>query len=366
MNFLKKFFNTPKPNSTSLSYEDFWAWFVSNQGSFYKHVKSQNNIKKGFFDKLSPMLNRVHDDIYYLTGMYSDNVVELVLTAEGVVKNFVFIEELIDAAPSLPNWKFTALKPALNIENVNIQMEGYVFSGKNISFYDATHPDYPDEISVDMVYHDYSEEDKNICHHGIHIFLDNYLGEVSYASLIDAVKIISREDATKELVPVSKLKDYLNWRQKEFIEKYEATRYDTQNDSYASMEAKTLEDLPIIAIINTDILKWDSKVSHPWLLTITLEYDGEKHNGLPDSDTYELLNVFEDEVLKELVASDGYLNIGRQTAEGERKIFFACKEFRKPSKVIGNLLGDNKTRIKGDYEIYKDKYWKSLNRFLLN
>lgn len=364
MNFFKKFFKTP--DTTPITHADFWVWFVSNQASFYKLVKAQSNIKNGFFDKLSPMLDRVHDDIYYLTGMYSNDVVELVLTAEGVVKNFVFIEELVDAAPSLPNWKFTALKPALDIKNVNIQMNGFEFSGNNISFYDATHPDYPDEISIDIVYHDYSEEDKNLSHHGIHIFLDNYLGEVSYASLIDSVKIISKEEATKELVPISKLKEYLNWRQKEFVEKYEATRYNTASDSYASMEAMTVEDLPMIAIINTDILKWESKVSHPWSMTISLEYDGDKSNGLPNPETYDLLNTFEDDVLKELIDSDGYLNIGRQTAEGERKIFFACRDFRKPSKVVAKVLKAHESTIKGSYDIYKDKYWKSLNRFNVN
>ena len=37
----------------------------------------------------------------------------------------------------------------------------------------------------------------------------------------------------KELIPISKLKDFLTWREKEFIEKYEGTRHNTENDSYA-------------------------------------------------------------------------------------------------------------------------------------
>lgn len=363
MNFFKKFFNTSETNP--ISYSDFWAWFVSNQSSFYALVKSQKNIEKGFFNKLSPMLDRVHEDIYYLTGMFSDEVVELVFTGEGVVKNFVFIEELVNAAPSLPNWKFTALKPALDIENVNIQMDDFEFTGNNISFYDSTHSDYPDEISIEIVYHDYSEENNNTCHHGVHIFLDNFLGEETYASLVDTIKIISKVEATKDLVPVGKLKEFLIWRQKEFIEKYEASRYNTESDSYSSFEATTEEDLPVIAIINTDLLAWDSKASHPWIMTITVEYNGDDNLGMPNPETYELLNTFEDEVMKELKDSDGYLNIGRQTAEGERKIFFACKEFRKPSKAIARIMEEKKNIIKGDYDIYKDKYWKSFNRFTI-
>ena len=35
----------------------------------------------------------------------------------------------------------------------------------------------------------------------------------------------------KELIPIEKLKDFLIWRQKEFIEKYEGTRRNTIDDN---------------------------------------------------------------------------------------------------------------------------------------
>ena len=39
-------------------------------------------------------------------------------------------------------------------------------------------------------------------------------------------------------------------------------------------------------------------------------------------------------IVEELKDFEGYLNIGRQTADSVREIYFACKEFRKPSKVF--------------------------------
>lgn len=44
--------------------------------------------------------------------MYNASTAELVVTADGDIKTFVWVEELIAAAPKLANWKFTALKPA--------------------------------------------------------------------------------------------------------------------------------------------------------------------------------------------------------------------------------------------------------------
>jgi hypothetical protein len=53
--------------------------------------------------------------------MYDENTVELVLTADGNTKNIVFVEELVEQAPRIEGWKFTALKPALQIEDVQLQ-----------------------------------------------------------------------------------------------------------------------------------------------------------------------------------------------------------------------------------------------------
>jgi hypothetical protein len=114
------------------------------------------------------------------------------------------------------------------------------------------------------------------------------------------------------------------------------------------------------------LLEWDSKASHPWILSIEIKYDRVTNNGMPDDKTYELLNNFEDEIMEELKDSDGYLNIGRQTADGAREIYFACSDFRKPSMVLHQLTNKNSSRISLSFDLYKDKYWQSLNRFKPN
>jgi hypothetical protein len=66
--------------------------------------------------------------------MFDDNTVELILTADGNTKNIVFVEDLVNAAPKIEGWKFTALKPSLNIEDLCIEMGGHKFNNKNIHF----------------------------------------------------------------------------------------------------------------------------------------------------------------------------------------------------------------------------------------
>lgn len=85
---------------------------------------------------------------------------------------------------------------------------------------------------------------------------------------------------------------------------------------------------------------------------------------MPENDTYELMNNFEDNLMLELKDSEGYLNVGRQTADNSREIYFACKDFRLPSKVLTKFQTDYSEKLNVDYDIYKDKYWQSFNRFI--
>lgn len=364
MSFFKTIFS--KKEETIKSYSDFWNWFQANEKTFFNVVKSHEDIEKGFFDKLSPKLAELKGGYLFLAGMLDDNTAELILTADGNPKNIVFIEELINEAPQVKGWKFTALKPAMDIENVSINMAGYKFNSDNIFFYSNDYADYPDEIDICVVHSELTEENNEQIANGTFIFLDNYLGELDFLNNIDNLNFICKQEAEKELVPIAKLKDFLIWRQKEFVEKYSGLRHNPENDSYSSLEAELNNGKPLVAIVNSTLLNWDSKASHPWILNVNINYDGNDNNGMPDSITYELLNEFEDQIILELKDFEGYLNIGRQTANNSRNIYFACVDFRKPSKVLYNLSKIYSDKLNIEYDIYKDKYWQSFERFRPN
>ena len=361
MSFLKNIFG--KKDEPINSYSDFWTWFQKNEKDFFKVVKNQKNIEQGFFDKISPKLGELKEGYFYLTGMLDDNTVELVLTADGNTKNIVFVEELVKSAPKIEGWKFTALKPALDISDVSISMAGYEFNDKNLNFYPNEIAEFPDEIDIKIIHDDLNDENKSQIGNGTYIFLDNYLGELEFTNNIDNITTIGKSEAEKELIPIAKLKDYLNWRQKEFIEKYEGVRYDTENDEYSILEAELESGNKLLAVINTALLNWDRKASHPWISVLTLKYDGKRNNGMPNDNDYELLNIIEEEIMQNLKDKEGYLNIGRQTANGERDIYFACKDFRKPSKEFFKVQQNHSKSFDIEYDIYKDKYWQSFDRF---
>ncbi len=345
------------------SYNDFWNWFLANEKEFFKTVQNGENIHQGFFDKLAPKLDEIHEGIYFLTGMFDDQTAELVLTPDGAIRNIYVIEELVNAAPKINGWKFTALKPASDINNVSITYQNFEFSKENLKFYPRVHEAYPDEIDLVIVYDHFIEEKKANVTNGVYIFLDNYLGELHSVTLIDNLVVTGPENVSEELIPIEKLKDYLIWREKEFVEKYEGTRHNTENDGYANFEGKRQDGSIVLALINTTILEWDKKASHPWVFIVAVPFDDCDNGGLPDEKTYKLLDEIEEEIIYSLPDSEGYLNVGRETANNKREIFFTCKDFRKPAKIADELIKKYSGAFEISYELYKDKYWQSFRHF---
>ncbi|KAF2330474.1 DUF695 domain-containing protein [Flavobacterium ginsenosidimutans] len=361
MSFLDKILG--KNDAPIQSNNDFWNWFLKQEKEFFKIVKNRGNIHQGFFEKLAPKLDEIHFGIYFLTGMFDDNTVELILTPDGAIRNIYAIEELVNAAPQIDGWKITALKPSSDVQNIGIDYENFKFDKDNLKFYPNVHEDYPDEIDLIIVYDDFVEEKRAAVTNGVYIFLDNYLGELHSVTLIDNMKVVGPDAISEELIPIEKLKDYLIWREKEFVEKYEGTRHNTENDGYANFEGKGQDGSVVLALINTTLMEWDKKASHPWIFIVGIPFEDCENGGLPDERTYKLLDEIEEEMIQILPDSDGFLNIGRETANNKREIFFACKDFRKPTKVADALIKKYNGVFEISYEIYKDKYWQSFRHF---
>jgi Family of unknown function (DUF695) len=364
MKFLQNIFG--KKDDPINNYEDFWGWFVKNERRFANVVKEQGNIEKDFFDDVTPKLDQLRQGIFTLTGMFDDNTVELVLTPDGVIENIVFVEEIVSAAPQITGWKFTALKPAMDRESFSVSMAGYNFSTDNIKFYPNKDNIYPDEIDITFSHEDLNDSNKAEIGRGCLIFLDNFLGELNFLTQIDNLTFVKESEAKHPMKSVSELKEFLKLRQAEFVEKYDGTRINTEDDAFSVMEAELPDGGVLIATINTELLNWDRKASHPWIMSFQVRFHSSVDNGMPDEDTYELLNQIDDDLQLELKDVDGFLSIGRETSNGLRAMYFACNDFRKPSKVADSIKRRYSKKLECSFEIYKDKYWRTFHHFMAN
>lgn len=361
MKFLRRMF--PSKYENIVTHEDFWDWFLAHNKKFWKAVHDGEKLEEVFFDTMMSKLNQIKDGIYFLTGMYDGQTVELILTADTNIKNIVFVEDLIKSAPDIANWKFTALKPEVDISKFQIKMENHTFTTENLFFYATQDDNYPDEIDLTIVYDKFNEAEKNIIINGVYIYLNNLLGELSSATMIDHLQIKGNDQENEELIPIAKLKDYLVWRESEFEQKYQHKRYSAQKDSWGSFESALSNGKPYFAIANTTVLEWNHKASHPWVLKIEIRYEGKENNGLPNPEDMHAMNAFEEELNDVLIDTEGYLNIGRETADNLREIFFACREFRDSSRITHEMITKYSDQLNIEYHIYKDKYWQTFDRF---
>ncbi|RPD42913.1 DUF695 domain-containing protein [Chitinophaga barathri] len=360
MSFISRLFGK-KEKVEVMTNASFWKWFARHDKEFYKVLDKGTDIDSRFMDKVIPQLHQLNEHFYSLAGKYDEQTVEMVISAEGDIKSFVFVEDLVAAAPPLRGWKFTALKPGLGFSEIKIGMNGYEFSSQNISFYSNENNEYPDEIDITFVHTDYNEENKKEIGNGIMIFLENALGELDTATLIDNIQFGSGIGET--LIPLEKLEDFLRWREKEFVEKYKGTRSNNENDLYSVVEGHDNYDMPLIACINSELLEWDAKPSHPWMLVVEHEFHAND-NGMPSADMNEALGDFEDGLLDSLHEKEGHLYLGRSTEGGSRFIFIACREFREISRQTAAYLDNYPLNIDVNYRIYKDKYWMTMEKFI--
>lgn len=361
MSFLKKLF-APAREPIITDYASFWQWFSYNREEFYSILKSRFDVDNQLISRIVPALHQLNTGFFCVCALEKDGYAELVISADGNIKNFVFVEDFIANAPEIPGWRFTALKPAAGLESFSTSMKGYSFNRDKISFYPKNDPAHPDEISLVFVHKDYSKENAEQIENGTFVFLENALGELNLATMIDEIEI-GGEEKSDHMIPLEKLLPYLKWRESEFIEKYRGGRYNTERDRYATFSGQDSKGRSSIGLMNTDLLQWDAKGSHPWMMTITINYSRNETNGMPDKKTFQKMDQFEKELCDLLPDENGYLNIGRQTYNGIRTIYFACSEFRYASRVARLMTYEYRHDIDADYHICRDKYWITVEKF---
>lgn len=74
-------------------------------------------------------------------------------------------------------------------------------------FYSREDENYPDQVDITIVARDMTAENCEVVSQGVYVFIDIYLGELTYVEDIDLFKIVSPDEAAGELIPIAKLKD---------------------------------------------------------------------------------------------------------------------------------------------------------------
>jgi hypothetical protein len=342
----------------------FWQWFVKNEYRFRELEKNDSDHALVFLDELIGQMKPFNPWLKALAGPYSGNRYELIITADGDVALFCKVEELIAKSPVLEKWKFTAHKPALGFEGISIDLYEKKFSVDTTCFYPIVREEYPDEVSIVLTHVDYSEEEDDQFQAGGMIYLENGLGEEMTATRIDHYETgpLPSPDSGIEVIPISKLSDYLGWREKEFVEKYESVHAQRPDESFNLLEAEDSDGKMMMVTIDAGFKDWSLRPAFPWYVQVDINYQGDT-NGLPTAQQLEALQNIENEIISLLTNGGGSWFIGHRTYDNIRNIYFYAAEYKTGSKLLHRYVETAPTDYTILFFIRKDKYWQNMEMY---
>ncbi len=185
--------------------EKFWSWFADNQSLFEK-IDSSNQDEK--LDIILQHLHTISDGLSIEISDEFNGVRDMVISPEGNKAKFEIVKEIVNDAPSIKGWTFTAFRQPVN-EDFTLQFEDIKFAPSEMFFYPIIDSDSLDLIiySRNIQNHDFN----TIAHYGL-ITMDNVLGEYDCVMKVrhyDFQDLDSEKDKTG-LKPVTELKTFVD------------------------------------------------------------------------------------------------------------------------------------------------------------
>ena len=192
--------------------QEFWKWFTDNQKRL---VDLEEPGTEEVLDELEETLHLYCPDLFFEVYEGLDEVVyELVITAEGDKKLFPKVQQLIDMAPRVKGWAFTALMPAQGFD-ITIEYEGITLDPKDIVFLPLENEKHPNQLGLRLFVEEYNEKQREDFIIAAFDLLSSALGEKSAALDIFYVDVTNYDDEADEdyVIPLVDLKNYLEiWK----------------------------------------------------------------------------------------------------------------------------------------------------------
>ena len=198
----------------------FWAWIQLNEAALRNLQHEKPKVQKMLFVWLEKHLH------YYCDGLQAilllptkeNKQTELVITANGNPDYFPQVIQLIDVAPKLPDWKFTAfVQPREDIDELEAGLDKpYVFKDINLkaSVLKFMPFQYSDSNKIDMIVYlknfTVHCNNKNLLE-AVFIIVQGIIGEKSLYSNINFVELAQMpEKESDELIYLYDLQFYLD------------------------------------------------------------------------------------------------------------------------------------------------------------
>jgi hypothetical protein len=185
----------------------FWSWFT-------KHEQDMKTIRTAEGKCFVDLIDHLHQ---IDAGLFAEICTEshpcdLVITAGGLLRLIPLVERVVSAAPAIPGWTFTALKPAHGFD-FKTSYEGVAFDPKAMWFLPLESKSRPEQFAIRVGVPDYDETRRKQTLAAIFIILDTALGERCVASdihYIEAAEVPSEPEKCGYIEMVE-LPQFIQW-----------------------------------------------------------------------------------------------------------------------------------------------------------
>jgi len=174
------------------AHDFFWNWFIQHEVELFELDPTRETEREILFNRLATEINRVHPDLAFEFGPRGLRR-EFVVTAAGIRDAFPAVARLVDAAPTLERWQFTAFRPRRTPINV-VEIEGKRIDPRDVQFSLLNNGKIAGLYLFIPGYRDGDVDLKQIGY----LLLDEALGEYDVETRLGLIKMLSPETRTTE------------------------------------------------------------------------------------------------------------------------------------------------------------------------
>lgn len=198
----------------------FWNWFQDNNKTIQNLIneipKNQKHICFWINKNLSYYCKEI--DFIIVFPKNGNTKSELIITANGNPEYFNQVIDLVDNAPQLKNWKFTAfIQPIEKIEEVMDELDKpYVFQditlkASELKFMAINYEENIQKLDIIIFFKLFNIHCNNkTLNQAIYIILQDLLGEKSLYQNINLIHLAQMPDNAEQLVYLHDLQSFID------------------------------------------------------------------------------------------------------------------------------------------------------------
>lgn len=168
--------------------EIFWQWFEDHNEQLIAMGDLEEKQRHELENALQYQLTKYCAGLAYEMGEPTANGRTLIFTAEGDTDLFRYVVELVDSAPDLDWWQFTAFKQPLGTE-LKVRFDRYLFDTRKMYFQQLECEEEPDMLGLRIAVEGSKPDDEDF-QVGVYVTLEALIGEFDCATLIGYMETV--------------------------------------------------------------------------------------------------------------------------------------------------------------------------------